>query len=396
MRPSQAKAICVFVCGDVMTGRGLDQVLAHPSNPVLYEPYVRDAREYVRLAESACGPIPRPVDDAYIWGDALEELQRAGTDVRLINLETSITSSEDAWPGKGIHYRMHPRNIGCLTAAGIDCCCLANNHVLDWGYRGLAETLQTLDAAGVTRAGAGRNAVEAASPAVLDVEGKGRVLVFSFGSTTSGIPHEWGATTAQAGVNLLNGLSEDAVRRAASCIHAVKRPGDVIVAAVHWGPNWGYAVPDEQISFAHRLVEEGADVVHGHSSHHVKAIEVYQDRLILYGCGDFLDDYEGISGYEGFRDDLRLMYVVRVAAQHGRLLEARLVPLHVRRFRLNRASEADAQWLSKLLNRIGAPFGTQVQLASDNSMILRWQAVPTGRPSIRNPSAGTRARFPQP
>src|SRR5438874_7484626 len=121
MTLNQAEPIAVFLCGDVMTGRGVDQVLPHPGDPVLHEPHVRDARDYVRLAERLNGPIARPVDFTYPWGDALDPLQRAGTDVRLINLETSITSSEDAWPGKGIHYRMHPRNIGCLTTARIDC-----------------------------------------------------------------------------------------------------------------------------------------------------------------------------------------------------------------------------------------------------------------------------------
>jgi poly-gamma-glutamate synthesis protein (capsule biosynthesis protein) len=142
MEPDAAKSISVFLCGDVMTGRGIDQVLPHPGGPVLYESYVRDARDYVSLAERANGAIPRPVSFSYIWGDGLRELEQAGADVRIVNLETSITCSEDFWPGKGIHYRMHPQNIGCLTAARLSGCSLANNHVLDWGYEGLAETLQ--------------------------------------------------------------------------------------------------------------------------------------------------------------------------------------------------------------------------------------------------------------
>ena len=373
MTLNQAESIGVFVCGDVMTGQGIDQVLPQPGDPILYEPYARDAGVYVRLAERVNGAIPRPVDFSYLWGDALEELERAGTDVRIIKLETSITSSEDSWPGKEIHYRMHPRNIGSLTAASIDCCCLANNPLLDWGYKGLAETLETLDLAGVPRAGAGGNAAEAAAPAVLDVPGKGRVLVFSFGSTTSGIPGAWGAAGDRPGVNLLEDLSEETARRVGSQIRAAKRPADVVVASIHWGGNWGYDVPDEQIRFAHRLVEEGVEIVHGHSSHHVKGIEVYRERLILYGCGDFLDDYEGIGGHEEFRDDLRLVYLIRVDPRHGRLVEARLVPLQARRFRLNRATEADATWLRDLLNRLGAPFGTHVQLQADNSMTLRWR-----------------------
>jgi poly-gamma-glutamate capsule biosynthesis protein CapA/YwtB (metallophosphatase superfamily) len=140
---AEADSICLFLCGDVMTGRGIDQILPYPNDPTLYEPYVGDARSYLELAERVNGVIERPAEFDYIWGDALAELNRAGVDLRIINLETSITCSEDCWRGKEIHYRMHPRNIGCLTTARIDCCCLANNHVLDWGYDGLAETLRT-------------------------------------------------------------------------------------------------------------------------------------------------------------------------------------------------------------------------------------------------------------
>ena len=379
MAPNRAEPIRMFLCGDVMTGRGIDQILPHPGNPVLYEHYVRDARTYVQLAEAAHGPIPRPVDPTYVWGDALTELQppspadnQKGTDVRIVNLETSITSSEDYWP-KAVLYRMHPRNIGCLTAARIDCCCLANNHVLDWGYAGLEETLQTLEAAGVAHAGAGRNAAEAEAPAVLDVAGKGRVLVFALGSTTSGIPPEWGAAADRPGICLLEDLSDEAARYLTSRGQRIKQPGDVTVASIHWGPNWGYEIPAEQIRFAHRLIDGGVDLVHGHSSHHVKAIEVYRDRLILYGCGDFLTDYEGIRGYERYRGDLALMYLAQVDPREGRLVGLRLVPLQARRFRLSRVSAADARWLCELLNRLGAPFGTHVQLEDDNSMTLCWQ-----------------------
>src|SRR6266404_6500172 len=197
---SQRKTLRLFLCGDVMAGRGIDQALPHPSNPVLYEQYVRDAREYVDLAEKANGPIQRPVSFDYIWGDALKELEHARVDVRIINLETSITSARTYWPGKEIHYRMHPQNIRCLSAARISGCALANNHMLDWGYAGLSETLQNLHAAGLAHAGAGRNAKDAADPAVLAVAGKGRVLLFSFGSTTSGNPPEWGANITRPGV----------------------------------------------------------------------------------------------------------------------------------------------------------------------------------------------------
>jgi hypothetical protein len=150
-RPS----LTLFLCGDVMTGRGIAQVLPHPSDPRLYEPSVASATRYVELAERANGPIVRPVDFAYVWGDALDELERAHPDARIIDLETSVTTSDQRWD-KGIHYRMHPANVPCLTAARIDCCVLSNNHVLDWGYAGLVETIETLRRAGLRRSAAAR------------------------------------------------------------------------------------------------------------------------------------------------------------------------------------------------------------------------------------------------
>lgn len=178
--------LTLFLCGDVMLGRGIDQIQPQASRPELFEPYVRSALDYVELAERVTGPLPRNVPPAYVWGDALDEWARVRPDARIINLETAVTTSDAAWPGKGIHYRMHPANVGVLTAAGIHCCVLANNHVLDWGRAGLGETLDTLHAAGFHTAGAGRTAQEAARPAILPVDERARVLVFAFATLDCG------------------------------------------------------------------------------------------------------------------------------------------------------------------------------------------------------------------
>jgi poly-gamma-glutamate capsule biosynthesis protein CapA/YwtB (metallophosphatase superfamily) len=365
-------SLSLFLCGDVMTGRGIDQALPHPVNPILYEPYVRDAREYIALATNANGPIPRPLSFDYIWGDAVRELQRAEVDLRIANLETAITSAETPWPEKGIHYRMHPQNIGCLKSAKISACVLANNHLLDWGYNGLSETLKTLDAAGIAHAGAGNDFEEAVQPAVLNTACNGRLLLFSFGLSTSGIPQDWKATSISPGVNLLDDLSEATAAWIADRMRAHGQPGDLIIASIHWGSNWGYEVPRDQITFAHRLIEEGVAVVHGHSSHHVKAIEVFKGHLILYGCGDFLTDYEGISGYEMFRSDLALMYLIELDSCSGELIAARWVPMCMRQFRLERASIADAEWLCDCLNKLGKPFNTGTRLEKDSNLMLEW------------------------
>ena len=365
----------LFLCGDLMTGRGIDQALPHPVNPILYEPYVRDAREYVALAEQANGPIPRPLSADYIWGDALRELECAKVDFRIANLETAITAAETPWPEKGIHYRMHPQNTACLTSAKISACALANNHVLDWGYEGLSETLKILDTAGIAYAGAGNDAEEAMRPAVLTTTSNDRLLLFSFGSRTSGIPQDWRATSISPGVNLLDELSEATAVRVADQMRTHQQPGDLIIASIHWGSNWGHEIPRDQIVFAHRLIEEGIAIVHGQSSHHVKAIEVFKNRLILYGCGDFVTDYEGIGGYSaaaGFRGDLALMYLIELDSRSGGLITARLVPMHTRRFRLEHASGADAKWLCARLNQLGKPFRTGARLDKDSSLMLEW------------------------
>lgn len=367
-----AREVTLFLAGDVMTGRGIDQILPHPVKPHLFEPYVRSALGYVQIAEQVSGPIKRPVDHAYIWGDALAELERIRPAARIINLETAVTAAEDAWPGKPIHYRMHPANAPCLSAAKIDCCVLANNHVLDWGYRGLAETLDTLRGIGIRTAGAGRDESEAAAPAVIELAAGGRVLIFGFGMESAGVPPEWAATKRRAGVNFLGDLSGGALDAISRQVHAVKRAGDIAVVSIHWAGNWGYVVSPGQRGFARRLIETaGADVVHGHSSHHPKGIEIHRGP-ILYGCGDFLNDYEGIAGHESYRPDLALMYFPSFDAATGALARFTITPTQIRRFRVNRAPEEGVRWLFETLNREGRPLGTRVERQADGGFSLRW------------------------
>lgn len=369
-RDESGKAVGIFLSGDVMTGRGIDQVLPHPSDPSLYEPYVADAREYVRLAEDRNGGIPCPVLFPYVWGDAMREWRRHDPDVRIVNLETAVTVST-AYEEKGINYHMHPENIPVLSEAGIDCAVLANNHVLDWGPVGLVETLEALHGAGIETAGAGRNETEARRPAILDCGEKGRVLVFSYGHPSSGIPSGWAAGRERPGIVILPDLSMQSVMRVKKAVAAVKQPKDIALFSIHWGGNWGYEVSGAERSFAHNLIDGAlVDIVHGHSSHHVKGIELYRGKPIFYGCGDFLDDYEGIAGYESFRADLSLMYFLSMDSREKTLTSLAMTPLRVRRFRLEYAMPADVEWLSDTLNREGERFGTRFELVSRHSLAL--------------------------
>jgi poly-gamma-glutamate capsule biosynthesis protein CapA/YwtB (metallophosphatase superfamily) len=363
--------VTLFLSGDVMTGRGIDQVLPHPSNPALYEGYVDSALDYVALAEKANGRITRPVDFSYIWGDSLEQLEQFAPDLRIVNLETSITTSEFYQP-KGINYRMHPANTPCLTAARLDCCVLANNHVLDWGSRGLLETLNTLHTAGLQTAGAGRDLREALQPAVHQT-GTARLLIFAAATLDSGVPPQWAATDTKPGVALLPALSAETAKSFAAHVHAIRQAGDIVVISIHWGGNWGYEVPRAQRDFAHRLIDLGAaDVIHGHSSHHPKPIEVYSQKPILYGCGDFLNDYEGISGFEEYRGNHVLMYFVTLEPPTAKLRNLAMVPLELKQFRLRRSGVQDARWFSETLNREGKWAGTEILPGPRDTLMLQW------------------------
>lgn len=360
-----------MLTGDVMTGRGIDQILPHPGDPTLHESYVEDARAYVVLAERANGPIARPVPFVYPWGDALAAIERRAPDARIVNLETSVTTSDAYDARKEIHYRMHPANAGVLAAARIDVCVLANNHVLDWGAAGLVESLDVLHAAGVRTAGAGRDREDAERPAIVPST-SGRVLVFAVGDGSSGVPRAWRARADAPGVARLDDLSDASADRLCERVASQKRAGDVAIASVHWGSNWGYEVDVEMERFAHRLVDGPIDVVHGHSSHHPRPIEIHRGKLVLYGAGDLVNDYEGIEGYEAFRGDLSLVYFADVEAATGALVALAMAPLRIRRMRLERASGADAAWLAARLDAVSRPYGTRVALAEDGSLVATW------------------------
>jgi poly-gamma-glutamate synthesis protein (capsule biosynthesis protein) len=230
----------------------------------------------------------------------------------------------------------------------------------------LRETLSALAGIGIRTAGAGADSAAARAPALIPLDGARRILVFSMGTGSSGIGRAWAAGLHKAGVWLLPDLSATVVEAVAQQIAAVKRPGDVVIASIHWGGNWGYAIPDAHRRFAHALIDRaGVDLVHGHSSHHPLAMELYRGKLVLYGCGDFLNDYEGIGGHPALRGDLSLLYLPVLNSRDGRLMEMTMRVMQIHRFRLRRASWQDRQWLAGVLDRESRCFGVCVEMSGD-------------------------------
>ncbi|MGZ3771048.1 MAG: CapA family protein [Bdellovibrio sp.] len=358
--------LTLFLCGDVMLGRGVDQILPYPSDPVIHENYLTNALQYVQLAENKNGIIGKPVDFKYVWGEALSIMDAVNPKFRIINLETSVTTNND-WMHKGINYRMNPKNIDTLVESKIDVSVLANNHVLDWGEEGLFDTLETLHEAEIKTAGAGIDKEQSSMPAILNTS-TGRVLVFSYASPSSGVPKEWSATDDKAGINFISEFSPIAAKKVKEDIERWKKTNDIVILSIHWGDNWGYAIPEQHRKFAHYLLQENSvDLIHGHSSHHIKGIELFNKKLIIYGCGDFINDYEGIQGHEQYRSDLPVMFFPTLDYRSGELIDLTLIPLQLRKFTLQKANSEDILWLKKILNREGEKLGTRFRVVEDQT-----------------------------
>jgi poly-gamma-glutamate synthesis protein (capsule biosynthesis protein) len=197
------------------------------------------------------------------------------------------------------------------------------------------------------------------------------VVIVSCGTASAGIPPSWAAAPDRPGVSRLADLSAATAGDVIGQVQAARRPGDLAVVSLHWGSNWGYRVGADQVRFARRLVDGGVDLVHGHSSHHPRPIEVYRGKLILYGCGDLIDDYEGITGHRAYRPDLRLLYFASLDPGTGQLTALRMAPMRARNMRLQHAPAADRQWLTAVLDKISQPFGSRIELRPDGMLALR-------------------------
>jgi poly-gamma-glutamate synthesis protein (capsule biosynthesis protein) len=282
--------ITLALVGDVMLGRGVNQEMAK-----------------------------RPPES--FFGSILPILKSA--DTAIANLECAITNHRQPYQRtpKVFHFRADPAAVEGLRAGNIGCVSLANNHILDFEVEGLLDTLHYLDRAGIHHAGAGRNLHEASLPVVLDIAGL-KVGVFALTDNEIG----FAATQDTPGTNFSE-ISDDREVIAlieAAVAQAHQAGAEFLILSAHWGPNMRIAPPLRFRDFAHAAIDCGVDLFHGHSAHLFQGVEVYNNRLILYDTGDFLDDY---SVDPQLRNDWSFVFLVDVnqkCIQRLRLIPARL------------------------------------------------------------------------
>jgi poly-gamma-glutamate synthesis protein (capsule biosynthesis protein) len=294
----------------------------------------------------------------YPWGDVLPVLR--STDGVVCNLECVLSDRGAPWPGKLFTFRSDARNVRVLQAGGVRAVSLANNHVLDFGDEALADCLRVLDAAGIARAGAGRHAEEAQRPARWSCGGLQVGLV----AFTDNEP-EWEATADRPGVFYAPVDPDDPrFRRVVDLTADLSREVDVVVVSAHWGPNWGRRPLPEHREAARRLARAGARVVWGHSAHIVRGVEFVEGCVVMYSCGDFVDDY-AVDEVE--RNDWSFAFLLEW--RNGRV-EVELVPTVIRHFRAERAQGWEREALLQRMRQLCEELGTSVE-TTDRGLRVR-------------------------
>ncbi|KAJ5159886.1 Capsule synthesis protein CapA [Penicillium canariense] len=424
------KSFTLSFLGDVMLGRLLDQ---------LFPQHVTNDRDQP-IADTFIKSYPSILANGNYtpsspWGSAISLLR--ASDLCLINLETSVTTTSVPWPDKVFNYRMHPANLApILHAAHVDYASLANNHTLDFGTDGLVETVWSLREAGVAFAGAGETTDQAYKPAVLwlprqvqqirskRVDGEKKIPSQEAKSaadeegypvhvySAADHPRDWSVvptfhlidyspvTRARLRTLLLSGgMSNHPGERETSSDPEYEDESDIYhhrehhhhhfpsspnpppalkIFSIHWGPNYRWHPAGQLRSLAHFLIDEcEVDIVHGHSSHHVQGVEVYHGKIIIYGCGDFVDDY---ALNEEYRNDLGAVWRV-IARENGEsgtdtrnitagkklvLDRLEIFPTRVDKFRamLLDKSDVDHSWVSRRIKNLSLDLGTSVREVS--------------------------------
>lgn len=294
------------------------------------------------------------------WGNVLPLLR--ASDFNVINLETALTYSTNKVE-KTFNFKASPEKVKSLLSAKITVANLANNHVLDFGVEGLLETITTLDNAGIKHVGAGKNIGDALAPIILR---KNDIVLGVLGVTDN--EPGWLAGSSP-GVNYINVSFKKDRAIILQAIETLKKQCDILIVSIHWGPNMREKPTLEFISFAHEMVDYGANVIHGHSAHILQGIEHYKNSLILYDTGDFIDDY--VIDPE-LRNDLSALFILQVD-KYGPL-KIKLHPVRISECQVNLALGGDYDRVINRMMYLSSSFDTKFDSEGE---ILLHSKMPT-------------------
>jgi Bacterial capsule synthesis protein PGA_cap len=217
-------------------------------------------------------------DPATTFGPITSVLESA--DLTAVNLETPVTSRSQPQP-KTYHFATTPGAFNALRDAGVDVVTVANNHILDYGQTGLADTLAAAKAAHFPYVGAGFNAAAAWAPYVTTINGTKIAIVGV--SQVAELASSWVAAAYRPGeANAIN------LGQTLAAVRAAKRLARIVIVFMHWGTE-GMACPDQnQLSLAPKLAAAGASIIIGAHAHMLQGSGWLGHTFVAYGMGNFL------------------------------------------------------------------------------------------------------------
>jgi poly-gamma-glutamate synthesis protein (capsule biosynthesis protein) len=258
-----------------------------------------------------------------IWGNTKKHIKTS--DLFIFNLETTLTNSKTKAP-KVFNYSLSPLYVKILKGLSLNMfCSIANNHILDFKNEGMIETKKILRNLKINHTGAGSNLKEAQQLVITKIKG----TVFGFLSAANHYEH-WRATETQGGIWFIDPTNFSHVKNAFEIVRKSKKKCDFLIFSCHMQSNYVNIIDDSIKKFYRQLIENGVDVVHGHSPHHVLQIEEYNNKVICYSLGDFVDDYAINSTY---RNDLGVLIDLHIKGDQ--IVKIDKKPTKIENFQVN-------------------------------------------------------------
>jgi poly-gamma-glutamate capsule biosynthesis protein CapA/YwtB (metallophosphatase superfamily) len=285
------------------------------------------------------------------------------SDVNFCNLEASLSNKGTPQAGRYAAFRSYPSMVEVLKKAKIDFVSLANNHSQDYGWEALSDSMDLLRQNGIDFSGAGKNMAEARKPAL--VEKKGLTVALLSYTANVNTPFGFKAGEEREGLAPMrispffqpDHTNQEDVEAMQDDVRKWKAQSDFLVVSFHWGLSEGgtHTVALHQKVIGHHAINAGADLVLGHHAHALQAIEIYRNKPICYGLGNFVFALE-----EGFPRETMLF---QCQVSRHKVHEAKFLPAYVSRQGRPEVVSPDLEQgvkIVSLMRKLCARFGTKL------------------------------------
>jgi poly-gamma-glutamate synthesis protein (capsule biosynthesis protein) len=289
----------------------------------------------------------------YPWGNMIPLLKE--NDLNIINLETTLTK-RNLKITKVFNFKSDPEHVETLEKGHIDVVSLANNHSLDFSDEGLFETIKMLDSKNIKHVGAGTNENEARKAVIIKKKNI-RIGILGYTDNEPG----WKAEKNKPGINFIRVGDIETVKKN---IAKIRNKVDILVATLHWGPNMRQKPTQKFIDFAHALIDNGVDIIHGHSAHIFQGIEIYKNKIIMYDTGNFIDDYMVTPS---LRNDTSFLF--RIYATKDSFEKIELIPVLISNMQVNTAPSKLALQILEKMKNLSAEFNTNVEIKNGQGIV---------------------------